>query len=196
MVKSLPIVLGLLVSATLHGAACAPPPSRSRIIADPGLDSLTFGCGEWGPRAPRASRVVVDLRLHSGERNRVASDAEVARIEAMGGLVLHRFRVALLRAELDTGDVRALSTGPGAMAAYAYGVGDTSSHAFDAQVYYRRPTTIEDRDALTRLGARTLAQARPHIMYARLTDAIVPSVESLPGVDFVRARAIGCAMTR
>jgi hypothetical protein len=140
------------------------------------------------PSAP----TVVDLRLRSGNGNRVPSDADVSAVERVGGRVLHRFNVALLRVVLDTAGIVALTDGPEAIADVAAAVGDPADLSADVQVFYRRPITAEDEAAVTRLGGRRLNRAPRPVLYAVMPDAAIPALGREPGVAFVRARALAC----
>lgn len=53
-------------------------------------------------------RIIVDLRLKSDSGNRQPSSEDVGAIAALGGTVLYRFNVAVLRASLDTAALRQL----------------------------------------------------------------------------------------
>jgi hypothetical protein len=188
--------------AAIVATACSGPPPR-RGADSPSADppsgarkerfSYLRGCGWMSQGGPRVARAVVDLRLRSGHRNRTPSDDDVRAVERVGGRVLHRFNVALLRAELDTAGIRALVEAPNGIAAMASSVSDSLDLTAEVQVFYTRPITAEDRQAVERLGARRLGSPIPRrVLYAEVPDSAIPALSRQPGVDFVRARAMVC----
>jgi hypothetical protein len=189
------------LAAIVATACSAPPPRRGadRPTADPlsGVREERFsylrGCG-WMPRGgPRVARAVVDLRLRSAHANRTPSADDVRAVERVGGRVLHRFNVALLRAELDTAGIRALVEEPNGIAEMASSVSDSLDLTAEVQVFYTRPITPQDRQAVERLGARRLGRPIPRrVLYAEVPDSAIHALSLQPGVDFVRARAIVC----
>src|SRR5881296_3035261 len=95
-------LLALLLGACVPGPPRGQAPSQARDTA-----ARDFVC-DWQPRPPITKRVVVDLSLHAGQFNRTPNADDIRAVEAAGGRVVYQFRVALLRAELDTGAVHAL----------------------------------------------------------------------------------------
>src|SRR5438093_11967752 len=91
-------------------SGCIVPALRLQTSQQRDTVHLDFVC-EWQPRPPITKRVIVDLSLHAGQFNRTPNADDIRAVEAAGGRVLYRFRVALLRAELDTAAVRALVAG-------------------------------------------------------------------------------------
>jgi hypothetical protein len=165
------------------------PPDTTR---PPLVTSLPkFVCGIDADKIT-APVVVVDLRLKSGNGNRVPSDTDVKRIEASGGRVLHRFNVALVRTRLDTNSLRQLVS-PSGIAEYATLVDDPQNYEVNLQIFFSRPITSADLETLRRINVKASPiPVRPEIAYARAEDSTILQIEQLPGVDFVRARAIGC----
>jgi hypothetical protein len=152
----------------------------------------TFVCGVDAGKIT-SSIVVADLRLQSGNRNRLPSDIDVKRIEATGGTVLHRFNVALVRVRLDTGSLRQLVS-PSGIADYATLVDDPHRYDASLQIFFSRPITNADMEALRQMNVKaSRIPVRPEILYARAEDGIIPQIEKTSGVAFVRARAMGCA---
>jgi hypothetical protein len=152
---------------------------------------LGFVC-EWEPRPPSTKRVVVDLSLHASNYGRIPNAEDVRAVQAAGGRVLYQFRVALLRAELDTGAVRALVKGRAAIANAAFTVPDTTKFDANVQIFYERAITDADKDALRALGVVEVDQSDP-VLEASVPDSLIPRIEVLPGVQFVRATGWGCA---
>ncbi len=75
----------------------------------------------------------------------------------------------------------------------ASSVSDSLDLTAEVQVFYTRPITPEDRQAVERLGARWLGRPIPRpVLYAAVPDSAIPALSRQPGVDFVRARAMAC----
>jgi len=150
-----------------------------------------FVCGMFSELLP-GPVVVVDLRLRSGSGNRLPADNDVKRIEATGGTVLHRFNVALVRARVDTGSLRGLVSSSG-IADYATLVDDPSRFEASLQIYFSRPITADEIEALRRMKVKASPiPPRPNILYAIAEDRTIPAIQKMAGVDFVRARAMQC----
>ena len=178
--------------AALAGLAACGDALRSRRHDPTEREPLQYWCG-WSPRAPRLGRLLVDLRLRSGDGNRRPSEADVRAVERRGGRVRHHFQVAVLRAVLDTAAVRALIDGPDPVAESATAVVDPEQFDVRAQVFFQRPITVEDERAVRAAGGRRLERAPPPVLYVVLPDSAIPRVARLPNVRFVRALAQGCA---
>src|SRR6267143_5681786 len=108
---------------------------------------LGFVC-EWEPRPPITKRVIVDLSLGAGNYGRMPNAEDIRAVEAAGGRVVYQFRVALLRAELDTGAVRALVSDSSGIAEAAFSVPDSSKFDASVQIFYKHPITDHDEEAL------------------------------------------------
>jgi hypothetical protein len=75
----------------------------------------------------------------------------------------------------------------------ASSVSDSLDLTAEVQVFYTRPITPQDRQAVERLGARRLGRPIPRrVLYAEVPDSAIPALSLQPGVDFVRARAMVC----
>ena len=153
---------------------------------------LAFVC-EWEPRPPITKRVIVDLSLGASNYGRMPNAEDVRAVQAAGGRVLYQFRVALLRAELDTGAVRALVKGPAAIANAAFTVPDTTKFDANVQIFYRRAITDTDKETLRALGVLEIDQAPNPVLEASVPDSLIPLIAALPGVQYVRATGWGCA---
>src|SRR5438128_6667124 len=151
---------------------------------------LGFVC-EWEPRPPITKRVIVDLSLGASNYGRKPNAEDVRAVQAAGGRVLYQFRVALLRAELDTGAVRALVTGPAAIADAAFTVPDPSNFDAGVQIFYKRPITDADEEALRQLGVYDSARMPIPVLQTASPDSLIPRIAALPGVRCVRATAYG-----
>ncbi|MBA2688544.1 MAG: hypothetical protein H0U64_10620, partial [Gemmatimonadaceae bacterium] len=135
----------------------------SASVREQSAHAITFVCGV-DAKAIQGPTVIVDLRLRSGERNRVPNDADISRIQAANGMVMHRFHVALVRVRLDTGALRALVS-PTGVADYATLVDDTARMDVSAQLFYRRAITPADIGALRKRNIKTSGiPARPNIL--------------------------------
>src|SRR2546426_2079581 len=152
---------------------------------------LGFVC-EWEPRPPITNRVIVDLSLRASNYGRMPNAEDVRAVQAAGGRVLYQFRVALLRAELDTGAVRALVKGPAAIANAVFTVPDTTKFDANVQIFYDRAITDADKDTLRTFGVVEVDQSDP-VLEASVPDSLIPRIGALPGVHFVRATGWGCA---
>ncbi len=152
---------------------------------------LGFVC-KWEPRPPITKRVIVDLSLRTSNSGRLPNAEDVRAVQAAGGRVLYQFRVALLRAELDTGAVRALVKGPAAIASAAFTVPDTTKFDANVQIFYDRAITDADKDTLRTLGVVEVDQSDP-VLEASVPDSLIPRIGALRGVQFVRATGWACA---
>lgn len=155
------------------------------------MPGLLFLCG-WVPGPPATRRLIVDLALDAGHFNRTPNADDIRAVQAAGGHVLYQFRVAVLRAELDTGAIRDLIDGPHAIANAAYTVPDTSKYDAYAQIFYKRPITNRDEDALGQLGLSDRLKVPSPVIETVTPDSLIPRIAALPGVDFIRARSIDC----
>jgi hypothetical protein len=151
----------------------------------------TFVCGIFSDLVS-GPLVVADLRLRSGNENRVPTDTDIERIQVTGGSVLHRFNVALVRARVDTASLRRLVS-PSGIADYATLVTDANRFDASLQIFFSRPVTSRDLEALRNLKVQAAPiPFRPNILYAMADDRIIPTIQKMPGVNFVRARAMAC----
>jgi hypothetical protein len=140
--------------------------------------------------------ILVDLRLRSGYENRQPSAEDVRAITSLGGAVLHRFNVAVLRVSIDTGSLRQLLAARNGLAEVAYPVLDPARHDARVQVFYRRQMSPADDSALLALGATGLLRPpKSRNVSATLPDSLIAAAGRLPDVSFVRAQAIVCAVT-
>jgi hypothetical protein len=156
---------------------------------------LLFLCG-WESEPPATRRLIVDLALEVGQLNRAPNANDIRAVQAAGGQVLYQFRVALLRADLDTGAIRDLIDGPHAIATAAYTVPDTSKYYAYVQIFYKRPITDRDEDALGQLGLSERLKMPIPVIQTVTPDSLIPRIAALPGVDFIRATSIACAASQ
>ncbi len=181
-----------LTALLLGGWFARPLQSQARSPSSDTANRPEFIC-DWTPGPPVARRLVVDLLLESGQFNRTPSLDDVRAVQAAGGRVLHTFHVAVLRAELDTAAVRFLVAGPSSIADAAYSVADTLSLGVRLQIFYKRAITNADESALRELGASDFyREPSPPVLAAFAPDSIIPRLQRLPGVAFVRAYAVVC----
>jgi hypothetical protein len=195
-------LLGVLAIAGLvAGVRFVPLASAQAEPRIPSADSvparLSFDCA-WHPQAPATERVLVDLvfrRLEADPRH-LPTPAEVEAVRRAGGAVRHRFRVPMVRAELDTTAVRQLITGPGAVATFARTVPDPRAFEVVAQIRYDRVVRVSDLLAIERLGGQEQwTVPRPHIIAVALPDSVVPRVRRLPGVRSIEPFTVGCSVS-
>src|SRR5262245_46807445 len=172
--------------AVLVCGVAAPLHSQPPAAPDPILcwTSRSFGANP---------RIVVDLRLRSGNANRLPSAADVRAIAELGGSVLHRFNVAVIRASVDTTALRQLIGARTGLADVAYPVLDPTRHDVRIQVFYRRDMSAADDSTLLVLGATGLWwRPKSRVVSATLPDSLVPVVSRLPDVSEIRAQSIAC----
>ena len=181
-----PFLTGLLLTACILTPSYAQ--TGPRVTAE-----LRFLCG-WEPRPPATGRVIVDLSLQAGQFNRTPNPDDIRAVQAAGGYVLYQFRVALLRADLDTGAIRELVDGPHAIADAAFTVPDTSAYNADVQIFYKRPITNGDEESLRQLGLHDLLKMPIPVLQTVVPDSLIPRIAALPGVDFIRATSYGCVV--
>ena len=149
-------------------------------------------CGGNFSHVPTSGRIVVDLRLRSKNENRIPTDEDVRAVTALGGTVLHRFNVAVIRVEIDAAALPQI-VGYKAMADYAMNVPDPRVYDVPVQIFFTREISEDDRAALRRVGVSEIGKVptRP-ILYATAPDRAVPEIQRIPGVEFARARALSC----
>ncbi|MDQ6770135.1 MAG: hypothetical protein M3Z54_09120 [Gemmatimonadota bacterium] len=163
----------------------------------PPLDSPSRGvryfmCGEDFSHLPTSGRVVVDLRLRSKNENRIPTDEDVRAVTALGGNVLHRFNVAVVRVEIDAAALPRI-VGDKGIADYALNVLGPRLYDVPVQIFFARGITEADRAALQRLGVSDIGQhpTRP-ILSATAPDRSLPEIQRMRGVEFARAQAFSC----
>ena len=134
----------------------------------------------------------MDLRLRSKNENRIPTDKDVSAVTALGGTVLHRFNVAVIRVEIDAAALPRI-VGDNGIADYALNVLDLRVYDVPLQIFFTRAITEADRTALQRVGVSEIGQVptRP-ILYATAPDRALPDIQRIPGVEFARARALLC----
>ena len=176
-------------------SGCILAPLRAQASQQRDTVHLDFVC-EWQPRPPITKRVIVDLSLHAGQFNRTPNADDIRTVEAAGGRVVYQFRVALLRAELDTGAVRALVSDSSGIADAAFIVPDSSKFDASVQIFYKHPIADHDEEALRHLGVYDVARMPIPVLQTAVADSLIPRIAALPGVDFVRATAWGCAQLK
>ncbi len=201
-------ILGLAVSANAcrNAAPGASQPPRRQVpradavnspVTPPLPDSPSRGvryfmCGGDFSHLPTTDRVVVDLRLRSKNENRIPTDEDVRAVTALGGTVLHRFNVALIRVEIDAAALPRI-VGDKSIGDYALTVPDLRVYDVPVQIYFTRAITEADRAALRRVGVSDIGQflTRP-ILGATAPDRALPEIQRIPGVEFARAQALSC----
>jgi hypothetical protein len=163
----------------------------------PPLDSPSRGvryfmCGGDFSHLPTSGRVVVDLRLRSKNENRIPTDEDVRAVTALGGNVLHRFNVAVVRVEIEAATLPRI-VGDKGIADYALNVPDLRVYNVPLQIFFARTITEADRAALRGLGVSDIGQhpTRP-ILSATAPDRSFPEIQRIPGIEFARARALSC----
>jgi hypothetical protein len=166
-------------------------------VAPPSLDSASRGtryymCGGDFSHLPTSGRVIVDLRLRSKNENRIPTDEDVRAVTALGGTVLHRFNVAVIRIEIDAAVLPRIVHDRG-IADYALNVPDLRAYDVPIQIFFTRAITGADRTALRRLGVSRIGQhpSRPTIS-ATAPDRALPEIQRIQGVEFARAQAVSC----
>ena len=152
-----------------------------------------YMCGGDFSHLPASGMVLVDLRLRSENENRVPTDEDVRAVTALGGTVLHRFNVAVIRVEIDATMLPTI-VGEKGMADYALSVPNPRLYEVPVQIFFTRPITEADRTALQRVGVSDIGQVPTRqILYATAPDRALPEIQRIPGVEFARARALFCA---
>lgn len=166
-------------------------------VTPPPTDSASRGvryfmCGGDFSRLPTSGRVIVDLRLRSKNENRIPTNEDVRAVTALGGNVLHRFNVAVVRVEIDAATLPRI-VGEKGLADYALNVPDSGVYDVPFQIFFARAITQADRAALRRLGMSDIGQhpTRP-ILSATAPDRSLPEIQRIPGVEFARAQAFSC----
>ena len=158
-------------------------------------EEYTFGpCGgDWYPGVPPATRTVVDVRLAEDGRATAPSVGHVFAVRRAGGRIVHRFNVAMVRAEIDVAAVPRLF-GPNGVANYVETVRDMSRRNVTLIVFLSRDLTDADVAAVESLGARVLSRLDALEGYiVEVPDEAIPAVRALPGVQSVGADSYLCA---
>jgi hypothetical protein len=179
-----------LTQVTRAGAVDSTVTPRPRNSASRGV--RYYMCGGDFSHLPASGMILVDLRLRSKNENRVPADEDVRAVTALGGKVLHRFNVAVIRVEIDATTLPKI-VGEKGMADYVLNVPNPRLYDVPVQIFFTRPITEADRTALQRVGVTEIGQVptRP-ILYATAPDRALPEIQRIPGVEFARARALGC----
>jgi hypothetical protein len=197
--------LALTVSACRNAAPNVSQPPLTQVPRAGAVDSTVtprphtasrgvryYMCGGDFSHLPASGMILVDLRLRSKNENRVPADEDVRAVTALGGTVLHRFNVAVIRVEIDATTLPKI-VGEKGMADYVLNVPNPRLYDVPVQIFFTRPITEADRTALQRVGVTEIGQVptRP-ILYATAPDRALPEIQRIPGVEFARARALGC----
>ncbi len=184
-------ILTLVFAGSLAACGVAGRAKNAAVAGNARPDAILC----WATRTFGArDSLVVDLRLRSGNGNRTPTADDERAVTELGGRVLYRFHVAVLRALVDTTALRALLGARNGLADVAYPVADTSQHDVRLQIFYRRATTLADDSILAGHGARGLfGPPRSRVVSATIADSLVPAIAQFPGVAFVRAQAMVCA---
>jgi hypothetical protein len=180
-----PVHKQVLRTDTVNSPTLSQPGSQIRVVR-------YYMCGGDFSHLPTSGRVIVDLRLRSKNENRIPTDEDVRAVTALGGTVLHRFNVAVIRVEID---VAALprTVGDKGIADYALNTPDPSVYDVPVQIFFTRAITEADRAGLQGLGVTEIGQhpTRPNLS-ATAPDRALPEIQRIPGVEFARARALSC----
>ncbi|HEV2130994.1 MAG TPA: hypothetical protein VGR27_07825, partial [Longimicrobiaceae bacterium] len=154
---------------------------------------LMFVC-EWTPRRPDAERIVADIRLHSGDTNRVPTEEDLQALRSGGARTLHVFNVAMVRVEIATDRIPALIRSRDPIADWAATVPDPNNFDVELQIFFVDAPRDEDLRAIEALGGRVLGGLGVRgVLYVVAPDAAVPQLARLPRVTNVRAQAMICA---
>ena len=185
----MPLALTLLV--TMPGCHRKVKPE---IEFDP---SVPPNCWAQAP-AKLSKRVIVDFSL--GRRyfeERELPPEKAASIEGMGGRILHRFNVPVLRVEMDTTSLRAArheigGTGP------LYAVEDTTNLHLPVDVFFDRTVSTEDVERMKAAGALSPRIALGTMITATAHDSVIPKIRAVAHVLWIRALTGQChsSMTR
>jgi hypothetical protein len=183
---------GLPARWTLLAAAVACSDGTAPVVVLP--QQHVFGpCAQaWSPAAPPAKRTVVDF--HFAGNGDEPTPKQVRSVLVAGGVVLHRFHVPILRAEIDIDAVPSLVGWPrDGIAHYAVTVLEPANREVELLVMLSRDLTDADIAAVEALGGRILSRWDALDGYAvDIDDAAVPRVRALPGVLSVSKNTFGC----
>ncbi|CAN5145691.1 hypothetical protein BH20GEM2_BH20GEM2_07290 [soil metagenome] len=156
-------------------------------------ERLMFVC-DWTPERPTAERIVADVRLRSGDANRVPTDQELEALRRAGARILHVFNVAMVRAEISTDRIPALIRSWDPIAEWAATVPDPDNFDVELQIFFVDAPRDEDLRAIEALGGRVRGGLGVRgVLYVVAPDAAVPQLARLPRVTNVRAQAMICA---
>jgi hypothetical protein len=166
------------------------PPVREPVAR---LERSMFVC-DWTPSRPAAERIIADIRLRSADGNRIPTEEDLQALRGAGARILHVFNVAMVRVEIDTGQVPVLIRGRDPIAEWAASVPDPTRHEVELQVFFARPPQEEDIRAIEALGVEVRGGIGMRgVLYVVAPDAAVPQLARLPRVTNVRAQAMICA---
>lgn len=150
-----------------------------KFVCGPALDSLVSGT------------VIADIRLKASSGKLIADNADIQRIEAAGGQVLHRFNIELVRARLST-DALKLLLSPTGIGDYAILVDDPTQYEADVRIFFSDSATDADHAAVKPFLSSPDRVPPPGYSYSLVSDSVIPVISRLSGVKIVRARELTC----
>jgi len=144
---------------------------------------------------PPTGRAMFDVHVRRRSRESTAArvDDVVRAIERLGGHVVHRFHVGVIRAELDTAAARVLTAGPESLAHMAEQVREPGNRNLSVQITFNRPPMALDSERVARLGgAPGPISGTRDMLYATVADSALPGILVMEGVEDVRTRVPRC----
>jgi hypothetical protein len=175
----------------------AEPDAQLRRQSQPQLAKYLAGCPLTPPNPPVA-RGVFDVYLGAPHVPSPPSDTAVRAIERRGARILHRYRVDVIRAEIDTALAHALVRGPHPLGKRVRQVADTAPLTIPVVLFYGRALTASDSVFLSELKGAPIKLPRDLRMRTRLFldvhDSLIPRLQSAPGVLRTYVRGEGCGV--
>jgi hypothetical protein len=189
---SLPTLGGLAMLVLALGCAGTEPRRYGPVVVLPQVYVFGGCLAKWSPATPPAERTVVDF--HFGTAGNGPTDEQVAPVVAAGGVVVHRFNVPILRAEIDVDAVPTLVlSGRDDDAYFAVTVPEPDRRKLLLLVMLSHDLTDADIAAVEALGGQVRSRWDYVEGYAvEIEDAQVPRLRSLPGVKSVSANGVVC----
>jgi hypothetical protein len=195
--------LFLLIAAVTCLVACsedpASPPDSLLCMDEASVDSLWtfetdsvfYACGQWAPAAPQQAMGLFDVFFRKPYGTHIFGPTEenCEAIRRAGGIVVHRYHLAAIRAIIMADSVRSLP-----FASHVTGVPNWEHFPVSATIYFKDELTQEDLDFLLSVGVTIHGTfSISAAAYGIVPDASIPIIRASPRVEYVQGSVYGCA---
>ncbi|MEZ5316195.1 MAG: hypothetical protein R2752_02230 [Vicinamibacterales bacterium] len=177
-----PRLTGLALAAALFAAACsgqAWPGKPDKTIPVLSI-AYEYTCGVWRPDEPPVERTYFDLGFTEGPSDQPVPDDVIARIEAAGGRIIHRFNGQVVRVEMPV--ARVISTGPWWVRTTA----DPARFRLEIGVFIDHAPDDDELRRFRELGGNVIARrdfGSVWHLILWLDDDRLPELRAMPGVQ-------------
>jgi hypothetical protein len=155
------------------------------------IGEVLYACGRWSKgEPPPTERVIVDVYFARGTQE----EQETAILER-NGTIIYRYHMAIIRAELPTGEIPGLAGGRigGGLVDHARSVPSLERTDFTVLIRYDRPVEQAHLDRIAELGGRVRhAYLMSPSLLVEIPDRSVPVLRSEEGVVVFARDGVVC----